>query len=110
MRLINIHNLEMKEFLLETAPPYVTLSHRWSDDEISYEDFISEPNKSSTGYKKIEGLCHFVRRVGVRLFLEFSVRKDSGKVEWVWVDSCCRCVPRNSLETRLTFPDPFRHR
>lgn len=92
MRLINIHNLEMKEFLLETAPPYVTLSHRWSDNEISYEDFVSEPNKSSTGYRKIERLCHFVRRVGVRIFPGFSPRKDWGKVvvDWVWVDSCCK--------------------
>ena len=89
MRLINIHTLQLEEFS-STPPEYAILSHRWTDDEISYKDFVKGRNKQSAGYAKVKQFCDWVKR---------SPERDGrprhrgwfypDDVEWVWVDTCC---------------------
>ena len=105
MRLINIQSLELGDFT-GPPPPYIILSHRWTEDEISYKDFVKGRRISSAGYQKISQFCKFVRG-------EQSVDQESGKhwfpwqrwqqwdnasghfghvmsVSWVWIDTVCR--------------------
>lgn len=81
MRLINTSTLELREFVKD-PPPYAILSHRWTDDELSYKDFAKGRNKESIGYNKVKHFCEFVKAHNSR-------RLWKTPVEWVWVDTCC---------------------
>ena len=83
MRLLNCRTLDFKEFFDSGTPPYLILSHRWGDDEVSYKDFYKGRQKESAGYKKIVDFCTFASD---RQFLEHGT-KDY--YEWVWIDTCC---------------------
>ena len=79
MRLINVHTLELKEFT-GTIPGYAILSHRWTDDEVSYRDFRKRKwSEGSVGMEKIRRFCDGVKS-GAFTF---------GKVpiDWAWVDT-----------------------
>ncbi|PPJ58811.1 hypothetical protein CBER1_10452 [Cercospora berteroae] len=83
MRLLNIHTLEFETFLLEESrPPYVITSHRWADDEITFQQFLahkSDPSVCQTaGFRKVKSFCHFVK--GWRASLD---------LDWIWIDTCC---------------------
>lgn len=81
MRLINIHTLDMKEFVAG-IPPYAILSHRWTDDEITLKEFRKRLKLDSVGYKKLIQFCKMVKRLE-------SARPSFRNVEWVWIDTCC---------------------
>jgi hypothetical protein len=103
MRLLNIYTLAFKEFFDRDVPPYGILSHRWTDDEIAYKDFIKGRNKHSKGYAKVMAFCEFVR-TGIKLqadtiyvqspdgatkdFVDMATREGLS-LSWVWVDSIC---------------------
>lgn len=74
MRLIDTHTGELKEYIGSVIPPYVAISHRWTDDEILFKDYIKGRRKDSLGYKKILGF----REVG-----------RSHDVDLVWIDTVC---------------------
>ncbi|KAK5163436.1 uncharacterized protein LTR77_010618 [Saxophila tyrrhenica] len=78
MRLINTTTLTFKEFLDPQKCHHAILSHRWTDEEVSYEDFLlhqqSALPRHSLGWKKIREACELAR-------LE--------QLEWLWVDTCC---------------------
>ena len=86
MRLLHTTQLTFKEFFDDSIPPYCILSHRWGDDEVSYNDFLAGRNKTGTGYAKIVAACSYAFRVGDRS-LQHSSLKDS--YEWIWIDTCC---------------------
>jgi hypothetical protein len=81
MWLINTQTLRLKFFL---APPsrYSILSHVWTDEECSFQEFRSlETAKGpilaiteKKGFKKIEACCKLALGQGF---------------EWTWVDTCC---------------------
>jgi len=81
MWLINTQTLKLKFFL---KPPlrYSILSHVWTDEECSFQEFrsleeVDEPILAITGkkgFKKIQACC--------KLSLEQGF-------EWTWVDTCC---------------------
>jgi len=74
MRLINVCSLEMKEFYDSNTPPYIILSHRWQEDEITYQDFEINQGRQKGSYHKIEHLCQIAREK---------------EIDWVWLDTCC---------------------
>lgn len=93
MRLINTSTLEIKDFVSDTdRPPYAILSHRWGENEVTYQDWIYitkqfprrwgwvyiedevEQIKSGAGFKKIENACRLASRHGLG---------------WIWADTCC---------------------
>ncbi|KAK4889224.1 hypothetical protein LTR27_011982 [Elasticomyces elasticus] len=76
MRLLNTTTLELHEFA--NPPVYAILSHRWSDEEVTYEDYslvqrarrktaseelLDEVSKirSRSGFTKIEACCRYAR-------------------------------------------------
>lgn len=73
MRLINTTSLEL-EFFIGTPPPYGVLSHRWEDDEVSFQDMESNKAKARKGFAKIESCAYQARKSGL---------------DYVWVDTCC---------------------
>jgi len=74
MRLINVHTFELCEFNGADIPHYAILSHRWEDEEVTFQDFLNGRGRDMKGWKKIEGCCRIA---------------SQDKLEWAWVDSCC---------------------
>jgi hypothetical protein len=52
MRLLNTTTLQLHEFC-QDIPNYAILSHRWEDDEVSYQDLQANKNQHGAGYRKI---------------------------------------------------------
>ena len=76
MRLLNLTTLEFKEFWGDEVPAYIILSHRWGEDEPTYNTFKDHQARQSEGFQKIAGFC---RTIGVY---------DPG-IQWLWVDTAC---------------------
>lgn len=92
MRLINTTTLKLKEFPDADRRRYAILSHRWAENEVSYQDWMYVTKqfpprwgweylkkevdriKASSGYKKVEKAC-------------MLARQDDW--EWIWADTCC---------------------
>lgn len=83
MRLLNTSTLEFKEFLGTNIPEYAILSHVWSSEEVSYEDYLAGRGKDGYGYQKILNLCKFARNV------DFVQALPHRELEWAWIDTCC---------------------
>jgi hypothetical protein len=71
MRLLHTQTYDFKEFIGDAVPPYVILSHRWCDSEVSYKEFRKGTKTEGAGYQKVIDACRAVR--------------DREKVEWIWV-------------------------
>jgi hypothetical protein len=69
MRLLNTETLLLEEFSEELVPQYAILSHRWGDEEVSFQDFQAGLHKGKRGLKKIEKFCDKARKSGPRLVL-----------------------------------------
>ncbi|OAP58291.1 hypothetical protein AYL99_07381 [Fonsecaea erecta] len=84
MRLLNTKDIIIESFpspARPKIPDYVILSHRWRDQEISFQDIEHRKAGDSTadlegieGYDKILHCCREARNVGF---------------EYVWIDTCC---------------------
>ncbi|KAF1842766.1 HET-domain-containing protein, partial [Cucurbitaria berberidis CBS 394.84] len=80
MRLLNTRTLELTIFI-GNVPEYVILSHRWEEDELTFEHIVKDPisnpksrARQKQNFKKIQGTCALAARDGF---------------DWVWIDSCC---------------------
>jgi hypothetical protein len=71
MRLLNSRTLELKYFGENERPPYVILSHRWGEQEITLQDLISTDERHQVavraldGYKKVAEFCDLVAGHGI---------------------------------------------
>lgn len=74
MRLINTQTLTLHDFTGSNTPKYAILSHRWTDEELSFKEFSKGRSKDKKGYRKIVEFCEFLRRWGRG---------------WCWVDTVC---------------------
>ncbi|WQF90267.1 Putative heterokaryon incompatibility [Colletotrichum destructivum] len=77
MRLLNCSTLKIEEFFGSSIPKsYVVLSHRWEDDEVTYQDVIHNAKTlaQKRGWAKIRETC--------RIALERGHN-------YAWVDTCC---------------------
>ena len=86
MRLLHTTQLTFKEFFDNSIPRYCILSHRWRDDEVSYNDFLAGRNTNSKGYAKILAACDYAFRVGARGTPDSL---PNGSYDWIWIDTCC---------------------
>jgi hypothetical protein len=64
MRLLNTRTLELDEFIGDSIPEYVILSHTWESEEVSYQEMQAGVGKSKAGYAKIERCCQQARADG----------------------------------------------
>ena len=75
MRLLDTKTLKFKEFFDSDIPHYAILSHRWGQDEATFQDFEMSRERKRLGFSKIRGFCKQARL--------------RGQYEWAWVDTCC---------------------
>ena len=74
MRLLHTDKLSFEEFFDSNIPPYAILSHRWEEDEVSFQEFKENEKKEGAGFSKILNCCALARSHGH---------------DWVWIDTCC---------------------
>ncbi|KAK0102259.1 hypothetical protein ONS95_005881 [Cadophora gregata] len=74
MRLLNTTTLLLEEFIGDNIPGYAILSHRWENEEVTFQDLREGRGPNMPGYSKITGCCR-------------QARLDGWK--YAWVDSCC---------------------
>jgi hypothetical protein len=82
MRLLKANtegSFSLEYFIGNEIPRYAILSHRWEEDEVTYQDLVGNDSgvpkvTSKLGYKKIE-------------FCGKQAKQD--ELEYFWVDSCC---------------------
>ena len=104
MRLINVHTFKQADrFKDNRIPPYAILSHRWGENEISYQDFLNNTkdfidttkaffntikdflnttknflstakDTPNTGFTKVARACSQAKQTGL---------------DWIWIDTCC---------------------
>ena len=78
MRLLNVHTFKLHEFIGNDIPPYAILSHRWEDEEVTFQALQAGDGPEMKGWKKIEGCCrqavadHFVYVVSLRYEISLS--------------------------------------
>lgn len=65
MRLINIKTLTLETFDGDVSPPYAILSHRWTDEEVTFAEMICQTAvvRSKRGFEKIARFCEKVASV-----------------------------------------------
>ena len=76
IRLLHVETLQLHTFVDKAKPAYITASHRWTDHEISLQEYEQKTKLRSLGYWKIVEFCNLVRRL------------DIG-VKYLWIDTCC---------------------
>jgi len=76
MRLLNCGTLALESFPSSNVPAYAILSHTWEEEEVVYDDFVSERINHTTmrGWYKIQQACDQAVRDG------FS---------YLWADTLC---------------------
>jgi len=80
MRLLNVKSRNLEEFFGNAVPvpPYAVLSHRWGDDEVTFQSiksgWYSGRLKARPWPNKLEGCCR-------------QAAKDN--LAYIWVDTCC---------------------
>lgn len=76
MRLLNVDDLDFRDFFDSQRPLYVAASHRWCQSEATYQDLLYKRNRDSEGYKKVEAFARYVR-------------DNVPSVKWLWIDTAC---------------------
>ena len=108
MRLLNVNTLQFKEFSNREIPPYGILSHRWTDDELSYKDSQKGRRTDSLGHQKVLEFCAFVRgreifqfgplvnelrerleRIDKGYQSQDGVETEGEALQWIWIDTIC---------------------
>ena len=88
MRLFNTYTLSFAQFQDRDVPPYVIAPHRWTDEEVTFEDFIRKRNTESLGHKNILGFRSFLNRRNESLRMDcYGYPKILP--EWLWIDTGC---------------------
>ncbi|KAF2167492.1 hypothetical protein M409DRAFT_22301 [Zasmidium cellare ATCC 36951] len=80
MRLINIRTEKLEDFVGGT-PAYAILSHRWTNDEPTFQQYKADP-LACGGNTKIRDFCRLVRD-------SKNVMHGLPQVQWAWVDTVC---------------------
>ncbi|KAJ9641184.1 hypothetical protein H2204_002862 [Knufia peltigerae] len=83
IRLINTKSMEMEEFQTCENVIYAILSHRWEEDEISFEQFLS-----GDIYNGSEDSEASPKRGNFKIHQCCKTAADNG-IHYVWVDTCC---------------------
>lgn len=75
MRLLDTETLQFRDAITEESVEYAILSHRWGDEEVSFQDMQNlETAKRLKGFDKIQNACN-------------KARMDNHR--YIWIDTCC---------------------
>jgi hypothetical protein len=110
MRLLHASNLTMHEFYGDNIPEYAILSHRWENEEVTFQDFRDGKGPKMAGWSKVTGCCAqamldgweyvvsylsiFLEGSDMNLFYTIRMSWDSKTFQanhklYQWIDSCC---------------------
>lgn len=94
MRLINVHNYEIREFYEGGIPQYAILSHTWGEpeDEVTFQDMARlRQSSSKCPYSAIIQATDIEirRKPGMEKILFACQQAKEDGLEWAWVDTCC---------------------
>ncbi|KAF2489819.1 hypothetical protein BU16DRAFT_566919 [Lophium mytilinum] len=84
MRLLDTSTLQLKEFMGDRIPPYAILSHRWGDDEVTF-------NSIQRHYQSAASLPEGTASQKIRKSCEQAA---SDGFKYIWIDTCC--IDKNS--------------
>lgn len=84
MWLLNARTRKLQNFYGSVIPKYAILSHRWEDEEVTFEAIHDHPEQLK-GYEKIDRCCKQALTSGTR----FDNDGETEPIEWVWIDTCC---------------------
>jgi hypothetical protein len=91
MRLLHAETLCFHEFYGADIPAYAILSHRWEDEEVTYQDFTRVT--SSSAWQRMTASGRKARdvadRKGFDKILRCCQQARSDGLDYVWVDTCC---------------------
>lgn len=73
MRLLNTRTKKLEEFAA-SPPDYVILSHRWLEEEVTFQDTRRRTFKRMKGYAKLSAACDKARAL---------------RFHYIWMDTCC---------------------
>lgn len=79
MRLLHSKDLVFKEFVGENIPRYAIISHRWGEEEVSYQDFLEERRKYRWVRRQDYGWVK-IAKAG-----QLALKRG---LEWFWIDTC----------------------
>lgn len=82
MRLIRTKDFGQTDFNTDQLPRYAILSHRWQQDELTFQDVEAGSFFKKKGFQKIKEACRIANRSGC---------------SWLWIDTCC-IDKRNAVE------------
>ena len=74
MRLLNTVTFQLEEFFDVTIPPYAILSHRWEDEELTFQNLKIGGYGPLKGYAKVRNACRVACLDGWK---------------YIWMDTCC---------------------
>ena len=77
MRLVNVDNYSLEEFLEQDIPPYAVLSHKWGpvSDELTYKEVAKDRiDKTKRGLQKLTQACKVAAQYDIK---------------YLWIDTCC---------------------
>lgn len=80
MRLLNVIDLTFEEFIGDQVPAYAIISHRWTNQEVSYQDFLNDRSTIIQGFRQSYGWTKILKAR--------AIAKVRG-YRWFWLDSCC---------------------
>ncbi|ORY08990.1 heterokaryon incompatibility protein-domain-containing protein [Clohesyomyces aquaticus] len=73
MRFLSVLTFEFHEFYDSQIPPYAILSHRWEEEEVTYQDMMAGA-RWKKGFEKIRECC---------------LQAHVDGFDYVWIDTCC---------------------
>ena len=78
MGLLNVHTREISEVLSDTGvEPYAILSHTWSNEEVSFEDFQFLPKGLLTAKKSYTRIDYYCRQAEANRTARFGPMRTS---------------------------------
>ncbi|KAK4628835.1 Vegetative incompatibility protein HET-E-1 [Fulvia fulva] len=111
MRLLNIHTLQFADFASDDLPPYTIASHRWGEDETTYQYVERRPRTDlargaskrqfsfeavsdippSAGFKKVQAFCKTIASLNYTVLSTppWKVIGLALRCDWLWIDTAC---------------------
>jgi len=74
MWLINTTTLDLEEFQTCPSGTYAILSHRWEEEELSFDEFRAGKGRNKKSFRKVQKCCEQARR---------------RSLNYAWIDTCC---------------------
>ncbi|KAI1749132.1 HET-domain-containing protein [Xylaria castorea] len=82
MRLIDVENLELKEFF-NSVPPYAILSHTWGDEEVTFQEHLAVSGPDAKHH------AHVARKAGYAKIVGVCKQAKIDGMQYLWCDTNC---------------------